>query len=206
MQILDEVKTSIQSMGENELIAMLNDCIIQAEKQLAMACEILVELEKRQGRRHPLTSRGLFRYYREIQGGKLEIKAALEFAGSQFILDHIKHIARNKQRKFADGAVTKVVEIDHLNRPVAVEKSLLQMSREQIELLFDHGKLRPIGNQIEIMRKRISEGKVNQPVEPPHIKVEALLDQKVIKIGWMRVHPEDLVKALSKLGWSLTKQ
>jgi hypothetical protein len=204
MQIAEEVKTEIGTMSDELLISMLHDCIIQVEKQLTMACAILGELEKRQGRRHALSSRGLFRYYREINQGTLDVRAVLEFSGAQFILDHVRKCEVNMQNDLASGGVFKVVEIDEHSRPVAVERPLLQMTREQTDLLFDDGKLRPIAFQIAIVRKRISETKVAP--EPPRIKTEALVDQGLIKIGWMRVNPNDLVKSLAKLGWKLEKQ
>jgi len=177
----------------------LAEAIDLTEASVKKACAIIGVLSSR-GENHRITKSNLFRWYRQVNSGKLSVSALIAFAGENSIIQRILHFPQEQQNLWADG---EPIEYKTQKTDGSFEVVLFPIERFNVatlDLVFDDGKLRSLDAQEVILRRKRNPSKVsNTQSKAPTIEVAG----DKFKITGSTFTTSQLMKELAKNGYYL---
>lgn len=184
-----------------ELKATITERMGNLSENALDICLMLSELAMRQ-EYIPLMRTSFFRHFEKIAAGKLDVLAAMEFAGLDSHLSAVANLPIKDQNRLAAGGTVKVA-VNNEDGKMRIENiRLKQCTREQVNMALTENGYRAPAAQKKILAKR-------NPVvrrSPSVLNIRADLDTEEIVIGQVRIPVAELTAPLKELGFKLTRR
>lgn len=193
------VTAKLAKMDTAELRQELARALTVTADTLAYLASVWRELEAR-GEDLSDMRAGLGRYLPMIAAGQLDAEAVVAFAGQQVVLNAVATLPIDRQRDLAQGAAVRVLSVDDDGRAIEAEIPATMLTRQQVSLAFDRGRIRTVAEQ----RNMISSARVAAARKRPgtgrtfHPRIDTLAN--VMHIGRATIPLPEVLEALVSAG------
>lgn len=184
--------------------AMLRDELKRAlavtAETIAYLGEIWRELERR-GENLTEFRVGMGQYLPLVAAGQLDPAAMVRFTGRISLLRAIQTLPITDQRRLAAGEKVKVYKLDMEGKPSTQEVPATALTAEQIRMVFDAGRLRPVDEQANMIESaRLAARRRGRMPAARRYRVHIDQDKRTAKIGRMTLPVQEIVDALIDAG------
>lgn len=181
---------------------LLDGLVDELADKVAHAFSVLAELDRR-GERHPLMSRGIFRWFREVDTGRLHPQALLGARAVSPVVKVLMQMPLERQRAITVGdEKVSIARFDADNSVVIRQEPFRLLSNDDLDLAFKGGKPRPEHGQRIVLARKAGPRK---HVSKTKSRVVADVAKNEIIIGRQRFRPGELIVALQQLGYEVAK-
>lgn len=192
--------TKFYNLTNTALYKRLAACLKNAESNIIEASGILTEL-KRRGENHPLMRNGMLKWFEHIEAGTLNPQLVIDFLGEDQIISRMIGVPMTKQKEIASTGTVRFVE-ERKGEIVEVDKQLIRMNLEQLNQVFDNGRIRTVAQQTKIV-KSMPRKTVTQKSQEKLVGADVM--NGVLVIGRHNIEPSLLIEPLRQLGYKLIK-
>jgi len=199
----EQVSTDISSLSNQELDQLFAESLTNTAKGLHIMALCFSE-KLRRGLPTPDIRSGILIYIPAIAQGKLAAEAVVTFAGMPSVINRLKGMNLEEQRKFAAGKRIEVAERDENGEIVFEKKPLALLTCKQVIRAIDFGQVRSRPAQINSLKNEVITTR-RPPKQKRKVKISVDKDTGTLIVHGIKVEVVALESSLIKLGYRLEK-
>lgn len=205
-------RSNVQSIRTPVSVGRMTDAelLLYIRSLLSLTIENIEKLgvAMREARRRNLSmaefSSGLPSRLIQVAEEKLDAEILVKFCDHAALLDAVKGVPLNEQRKLAQGATVDVVELDRSTGDfITRAKTLRQLTGPQARLVFADGRKVSPADQRAQLKKLANAAKpaaAKESATPKRVSVKPDLETGEIIVGVYRLEARKFLPALKALG------
>ena len=190
------------NMRDEQIIALIEDCIQSGLSSQQDICEHLAEMARRD-RRHRLHNHRLYKWYKEVADGRLSMGVVAMFEGDKRYLDRLVGRSLEMQKSIVAERDTDLAQFDRKTRTIVdVRKPVIKLSLADFRRVFPLGKPpATLKEQREALEAEMASRPVTSTTHGPIVKADATLG--ILKVGNTSVPFSAIRAALAEIGMTI---
>lgn len=194
-----EIASRIIEMETPVLLRELRRALAVTAETIAYLGDVWRELERR-GEDLSAYRVGLGEYLPLVAAGQLAPEAMVNFTGRLQLLRAVRLLPVDKQRQLAAGATVTVIREDRETGILTPnEVPAVNLTGEQIRLVFDSGRMRDVAEQVNMIESaRVAARRRRSLPASRHYRIHVDKAAKTVKIGRMVLPLQAVIDALTE--------
>ena len=190
------------NMRDEQIIALIEDCIQSGLSSQQDICEHLAEMARRRVR-HKLHKHPLYKWYAQVADGNLLMGVVALYSGRKQYLDRLVGRSLDMQKAILAERDIDVAQLDRKTQKIVdVRKPVICLSLADFQRVFPLGKPpATLKEQREALEAELASRPVTRTTHGPIVKADATLG--ILKVGNTSVPFSAIRAALAEIGMTI---
>ena len=195
--------TRYDNMRDEQIIALIEDCVQDGLNRQEEICSHLQEMNRR-GKKHKLHKHPLYKWFNEISDRKLTMAVVALFSGKRAYLDHLVGRSIDMQKSIVAERELDVAQFDRKTRQIVDNrKPAIKLSIADFQRVFPKGKsVATLSEQRKALEVEMAQAPVTHTKHGPIVRANK--ETGVFMVGTTKVPLSVVVAALTEIGAQVT--